>query len=459
MRVPAVLLIPILLAACAAPRAKPKPHEKDMRGMGRLDMTELGERLEVYCTSYLSVVSGVAAQIDEKTENLDTKMLRTTLQWRIMTFLDFRQALDMPDPRAALIDLWALAIQNERFFREGYGKELFGPHHELTLRVNVDGLELIEAVAADYYTPEAYKEVEAKIREFADAHPVGDLSRRPLHISVAAEDDRSLTWFSRWAGIQPVTAGIDRIADEVDQISWLLTWLPETSRWQAKLMLLDLDRDPTIRQLVSNANTATEAIVRLEELGRELPSTIRKEITLALDEIDTRQTQVRETLKQSQDLMAEVGSIVNTTQETVGTVNETFQMQPKLLAALDNTTASVTRLAEALQPTIAETRGLIADTKSDEATATPPEDKVPPAELLASIEKTSAELTTSTTAIRDTVTELRAILQSNDVERQLTGLNAPVDHIAWRAIQVILVLVVAAVLGALVYRWVAERFL
>jgi len=83
---------------------------------------------------------------------------------------------------------------------------------------------------------------------------------------------------------------------------------------------------------------------------------------------------------------------------------------------------------------------------------------VPAGELLASIEKTSVELTASTTAIRDTVAELRAILQSDDVERQLTGLNAPVDHIAWRAIQVILVLVVALVLGALVYRWVAERF-
>ena len=70
--------------------------------------------------------------------------------------------------------------------------------------------------------------------------------------------------------------------------------------------------------------------------------------------------------------------------------------------------------------------------------------------LSSSIEKTSAELTASTTAIRDTVSELRKILQSDDVERQLTGLNAPVDHITWRAIQVILVLVVAAVLGALV---------
>lgn len=459
MRIPAVLLIPILLAACVTPRAKPQPHQKDMRGMGRLDMKELGERLEVYCTSYLSVVSGVASQIDAKTEDLDVVMLRTTLQWRIATFLDFRQALDMPDPRAALIDLWALAIQTERFFREGRGKERSGPYHELTLRVNVDGLDLIEAVAEDYYTPEAYELVKARIEEFADAHPVGDLTRRPLHISVAAEDDRSLTWFSRWAGIQPVTAGIDRIADEVDQISWLLTWLPETSRWQAKLMLLDLDRDPTIQQLVKNADTATETLVRLEESTRELPSVIRKEVTLALDEIDTHQTEIRQTLEQSQELMAEVGNIVTTTQETVVQVNETFQTQPKLLAALDSTTASVTRLAEALQPTIAETRGLIADTKSPEATATPPEDKVPTAELLASIEKTSTELTASTAAIRDTVTELRTILQSNDVERQLTSLNAPVDHIAWRAVQVILVLVVAAVLGALVYRWVAERFL
>jgi len=457
MRIPAALLVSILLAACTTPSIKPQPHQRDMRGTGRFGMTELGERLEVYCTSYLSVVSGVATQISEKTD--DVELQRNTLLWRITTFLDFRQALDMPDPRAALIDLWALAIQNEVFFREGYGKEVFGPFHELALRVNVDGLELIDAVALDYYTPEAYEKVKAKVGEFAAAHPVGDLSRRPMHISVAAEEDKSLTWFSRWAGIQPVTAGIDRIADEIDQITWLLVWLPEVSRWQASLLLLDLDRDPTIRQLVRNADTATQTLVRFEENSRELPSVIRKEITLALDELDTRQTEVRATLKQSQELMAEVGSIVKDAQQTVVQVNETFQTRPELLAALDNTTQSVTRLTEALQPTIAEARGLIADTKSPEAAATPPEDDMPTGELLASIEKTSAELTASTTAIRDTVTELRAILQSDDLERQLTGLNGPVDHIAWRAIQVILVLVVALVLGAIFYRWVAERFL
>jgi len=456
MRTPAAFVIAILVAACTTPSIKPQPHQKDMRGTGHFGLTELGERLEVYCTSYLSVVSGVATQISDKTE--DATMKRVTLLWRITTFLDFRQALDMPDPRAALIDLWALAIQNEVFFREGDGKEISGPWHELTLRVNVDGLELIDAVALDYYTPEAYEKVKAKVTEFAAAHVIGDLSRRPMHISVAAEEDKSLTWFSRWAGIQPVTAGIDRIADEIDQITWLLVWLPEVSRWQASLLLLDVQLDPTVRQLVSNADTTTQTLVRFEENSRELPSVIRKEITLALNEIDTRQTEVRATLKQSQELMAEVGSVVQDAQQTVVQINETFQTRPELLAALDNTTQSVTRLAEALQPTLAEARGLIADTKSPEA-APAPEDPVPTGELLASIEKTSGELTASTTAIRDTVTELRAILQSDDVERQLTGLNAPVDHIAWRAIQVILVLVVALVLGALLYRWVAERFL
>ena len=457
MRIPAVLLVPVLLAACAAPGPKPQPHQVDMRDTGRFGLTELGERIEVYCTSYLSVVSGAASQISEKTD--DVEMVRTTLTWRTVTFLDFRQALDMPDPRAALIDLWALAIQNEQFFREGYGKEVSGPWHELTLRVNVDGLDLIEAVAEDYYTPQAYEQVRAEIVKFVAAHPVGDLSRRPMHVSVAAEEDPSLTWFSRWAGIQPVTAGIDRIADEIDQITWLLVWLPEVSRWQAQLLLLDAGRDPLVEQLARNAETVTETLVRFEAYSRELPSVIRKEVTLALDEIDTRQTQVRETLKQSQELIAQVGKIVEDTQQTIGRISETFQTRPELLTALDTTTQSVTRLAEALKPTIAETRGLIADTKSPEAVPTPPEDKVPTGELLASIERTSAELTASTTAIRDTVSELRAILQSDDVERQLTGLNAPVDHIAWRAIQVILVLVGALVLGALLYRWVAEKFL
>jgi hypothetical protein len=37
----------------------------------------------------------------------------------------------------------------------------------------VDGRELIEAVAEDYYTPEAYKQVKAEIDEFVAEHPIG----------------------------------------------------------------------------------------------------------------------------------------------------------------------------------------------------------------------------------------------------------------------------------------------
>ncbi len=135
-------------------------------------------------------------------------------------------------------------------------------------------------------------------------------------------------------------------------------------------------------------------------------------------------------------------------------VDKTMQSRPELFAAVEDTTKSLTTLSDSLQPTVKEVRGLLADMETEEPR--PKEDQVPVDDVLASVERTSGELTASTKAIHASLVEVREILRSDDLDQRLGGAGETVrdvvSHIFWCAVVFVVIAVAAVVAGALGYR-------
>ena len=144
-------------------------------------------------------------------------------------------------------------------------------------------------------------------------------------------------------------------------------------------------------------------------------------------------------------------------------VERTLGERPELLAALDDTSESLTTLARALNPTVREFRELMEDMKTEEEASAPAaEDQMPMEEVLASVERTSKEFTASTQAIQASLVEVRSLLKSEDIDRRMGGAEASVrgvvDAIFWRAVWFVLIAVAAVVAGALLHgRWKQVR--
>ncbi|MHC4550911.1 MAG: hypothetical protein ACYTEZ_19320 [Planctomycetota bacterium] len=456
MERPAVLLLALLPLGCttsAKTATEPSGQRLDLGGQTRMEQEELREDLEAYCSSMLRTIKNITDEIDQQAQ--DPELRRTLLIWRIFSFRDARSVIDATDPRVGLIDMWALCLQRKDWLRTEEVSRVLGPHLPLAIRGAETLCGQIEGLARDFFRGEAFAEVREGVETFAREHPWRDASRPPARVSIAAESGGALPWFSRWTGLAATTEGVRTIALEIDQINWMVAWLPTVARWETRLLLLDVARNPLVTGLAEDINRTSLTLARLEQQSRELPRNLREEVAAALDEIDGKQDEVRKTLRQTQDLIRDSRETVEAAQGIVATVDRNLQGRPEMLAAVEQTTESLTALSSSLQPTVQEVRGLLADLEKKSETSRS-EEAVPTAEVLASVERTSQELTASTEAIQASLVELRGLLHSDDLDRRLGGAGAAardvVDHLFWRGVWFLLIAVVAVVAGGLVYQ-------
>ncbi len=416
-----------------------------------MTQAQLREELEALLSHVIRTIKTVSDRIDQEAQDPDLR--RRLMLWRIDTFRFARQTLDTVDARAGLIDVWASSQQFLDYVQTDGAKERFGAQQPIALEAARAIESLIEHLADDFFAPEALEEVRAGVEEFAREHPMTVLARRQLRVSIAAEAE-DLPWFSRFTGLAATTTEVRVIAREIDQITWMLEWMPSVARWETRILLLDAAKSPLVTDLAENINRATQTLERFEKQTAEMPKVIRQEITIALDEIDKKQTEVRKTLKLTQDLIKDGRGTVEEARAIMEMVDKTMQSRPELFAAVEDTTKSLTTLSDSLQPTVKEVRGLLADMQTEEPK--PREDQVPVDDLLASVERTSGELTASTKAIHASLVEVREILRSDDLDQRLGGAGETVrdlvSHIYLRAVLFVVIAVAAVVAGALGYR-------
>ncbi|MHC4339986.1 MAG: hypothetical protein ACYSX0_07215 [Planctomycetota bacterium] len=415
---------------------------------------ELREELEAYCSNLIRTITDVSTEIDFAAN--DPELQRALVTWKIVTFRNARGVLDTSDPRAGLIDMWAMSLQRRQWLETEDVKGILGVHQPIAVRGSETLIELLENLARDYFNEEAFEQVKSGVEGFVVDHPTVGFARPTLRVSIAVESGEKMPWFSRWTGLAGTTEQVQSIAGEIDQITWIMEWLPTLARWETEVLLLDLARNPVISDLSQNVNRTSLTLERFQQQSAELPTVIRKEITIALDEIDQKQSEIRQTMQQAQELIGESTKAVEKTQAIAETVERTLGERPELFAALDDTTESLTALARSLRPAVQEFRGMMEDMQAGEETpAAPAEDEMPMEEVLASVERTSKEFTASTQAIQASLVEVRSLLKSDDIDRRLGGAGATardvVDAIFWRAIWFVLIAVAAVVAGVLGY--------
>ena len=448
-----LLLVPLLFACASSPSQPGAPAKREVQLKGRTRMTQeqLREELEALCSHIIRTVKTVSDRIDQEAQDPDLR--RKLMLWRIDTFRFARQTLDTKNSSAGLIDIWASSQQFLDYVQTDRAKERFGAQQPIALEAARAIESLIEHLADDFFAPEALEEVRAGVEEFAREHPMTVLARRQLRVSIAAEAE-DLPWFSRFTGLAATTQEVHDIGREIDQITWMLEWMPSVARWETRILLLDAAKNPLVTGLAEDINRATLTLERFEKQTAEMPKVIRQEITIALDEIDKKQTEVRKTLKLTQDLIKDGRGTVEEVRAIMETIDKTMQSRPELFAAVEDTTKSLTTLSDSLQPTVKEVRGLLADMETEQPG--PKEGQAPGDNSLATVERTSRELTASTTAIHASLVELRELLRSDDLNQRLGGAGETardlISYLFWRAVAFVVIAVAAVVAGALVYR-------
>ena len=403
-----------------------------------------------YADGFSATVQNTAFAIADAAK--DPAVRRRTVEWKLQSITSIRSIVARSDPRSALADAWTYTLQMHHYF-QGEGAAHFGEHQPLVVAATEALVADVERVAASLLAPENLARAREEIRQFVVENPV----RAGLagQVALPSEDSKE----GRLAGLlrSPLSAinpfgGIDEGAQairEFTKVAFRFTEviknLPETVSWRMELILLDLEEGEAVRSLDRSASTIAASAAGVAESARRLPEDVQRVLSKTLEDVEARSTSLRETIREARGTVDSANAAIAGAKELAVAVEEAGR-------ALERTGIAGERMAIALglgppaAGTPAPPESAPSGEKGEDGGFDPKE-----------FGDAADRLTRAAVEVQNIVREVKALAGSKEMEATVSGVNAisrsTVDHLAWRGLQ----LIGAVLLAALLYRLVSSR--
>lgn len=201
----------------------------------------------------------------------DPRLRAETLRIKIDGIPMLQAALFQPDPVVALLDAWTLFAQLEDRVQVLAPRTADGRVALVEVRARLVELEaMFEAI----WDRLGVAPVRQRVHEWAAQHPIEHLATRASPVELFAALDPSS------ARLRELAATFhEDTRDLAARIDLQTGWLPKAARWQAELLLLEVQTDPALSPLPEELLATS---VHLMNLARRFPGLLDAERELAL---------------------------------------------------------------------------------------------------------------------------------------------------------------------------------
>jgi len=216
-----------------------------------------------------------------KAQEASPEIKRNSLLWKINATQAGFRAASRRDALSSFADVWVLCRQMTMFFETGAGKESFGSSQEIAV-ITSKGLEVrLEEIRVAMVKPEAAErrlhEGRAFVGSFAQEHPI-----KSLYFQRDSLGGRSDTIaLPESSGFGALAAGMEQDVLTLQRLlSVYMEYLPTFARWQAELMVSDIERGELVGE--SMAVMKEMPILVREAMTKHMPQLMSHEMTRAL---------------------------------------------------------------------------------------------------------------------------------------------------------------------------------
>jgi len=235
-RLTAILCVATFVGGCASAPTR-------TARMTQLGVQQTAAESKVHLYEYLRWFGAeiVAAADDVRVTEKDPVVQESALRLKANAVSSMQVAVFQRDPLAALADAWALTAAMVRFFADGNGKDLFGGSQSRVLEA-LHGLEVeVEELAQGIVGKERVDAVRPEIQRFVRDNPIRDLSFGRRSAGLRASAVTAAAWGT---SVTSAVAQIDETARELsDRLTIYAEQLPQIARWQAEILLLQSQRE------------------------------------------------------------------------------------------------------------------------------------------------------------------------------------------------------------------------
>jgi hypothetical protein len=481
-----ILSLPLILLGCRSADKRDAGLE-DARGVhlsaeqARQDLWDLYERFAVR-------VQTAADEIARATD--DREIRRKSVIWKMRMIPDCRSVFDEPEIPLAAAGFAVLCMQMEDYLTKGEGKNLFGRWQPIAVKAAEECRRDFQEITKQLMKKEAREAAENAVREYADTHPItGVFVRQPYRPRLEAKTDNvaaqivQISLDSLKAPFKPfnVAGGIDNAAEAVREftavaegIGRTVAYLPQEVRWHLELVLYDLDSLPSLDKVVAGVDEVSKNTTRfagsaekLVETADRLPASVGKEVATVLEEFETRQGPLQKTIGEAREAIQAADSTVRGFHEVSGALEQTAANLAKAGGAWDGAIRALHEMLVYLgageTPAGGERGGRGAE---EPAVPEVPESgagsrkEAHPFDVR-EFSVAADNLARAANELRQLTVEANRLVASPDLSDRLkdvdTTTRSTVDHVAWRVIQVAIVVFVLALVYSFVRVFVIRR--
>jgi len=429
-------------------------HEKVAR-----IQAELGQFNDFFQTTIDEAATKIERRVPEREQR------KAALLWKVRMSSLIRGATFNDDPAAGLVDTWAVCVRMVNYFEIGDGKSLFGAQQRIAQDAARTIEERMQAIAAEVVPANRLPEMRASIDVYAREHPITGVFEQQTAepISTASAGAKALgflvglpllpikavgtlaTGGSTFSDIKQVAS---RFTDVVED-------LPASVRWQIQLLGIDLAESHTAGDFKEGFREVQQDLRRTLTTAEKLPTDIRQQGEALLDRLESGQPALQATLKEARETTAALNAVLKDARDVSDRV--------------ERTVVEGTAAAKAWQQTAAAVSGTVKDIgdlpkawKTDDATSAAPA-AAPSAPGrpfdINDWTKSAEAIDRAAGSTRALLADVEKVGVPKDVFRQLGEIDsqarALVDHIAWRSVQVVLLIFGLVI----VYRWKISRLI
>jgi hypothetical protein len=374
------------------------------------------------------------------------------LQFRIYTLTYTRHAVVNPSPFAAFLDIWVMALQRQDYLRAN-GEAVLGELAPVIEDANRELVDYVGRVADQILPAESRERVKAEVIAYAESHPITGSIREWKEVGAARGESvfSAVTKIVPSLGIKDTAVSIADVSKSVDGVGEVIQDIPRLTRWNAQLLLYDLDESPALHGVRQSIHSISESVARFNDILEKLPERLQAEIGKTLDDIDAKQEGIRKTLEEAK-------GVATGARDAAVALEATVKQAETAIASAERATAAFAAAGEKWEPVMASLLAITGPGPSEYKPSTGPDPNI------VNLIRVAEETGKMSAQLHATLAELKGILEGKAMDQLNANargtldhtadrLDAVIDHAAWRGVH----LAVGIAVLALLYRLVAAR--
>lgn len=387
---------------------------------GAIDPAQLRLQLWRVLGRALSELASTASEIASATK--ERRVRENTLRWKIRVH-DAIQGIMMDlDPRMAYLQSWIWAEQERVYLVDGEGAGLFDAQQKLAIAVVKKIEEEIVALGQRSFSESSIDAARDDIAEMAkqEAGMVlnGSVKKKSGLIGSRSGLEQILSIpllpMGSLQGVADAPEAIQQFTHVARDFGGTVHHLPERARWQLELVMLELESLDSVQTTLVEMAELNDSIRSISQTMEHLPNDVRGEFEKSLAALDKSQPQLQATLQDA-----------------------------------DKTLTEMTKAAQAAQAAAAEIKAMLNEWKKDEPEEDPKE-KASVGDYTVMAER----IETAAKELRLLLADLNApAVEGSQGASATVRLRELVDLLFWRAIFLVLVILICVV----VYRLIITR--